>query len=492
MYTLRMIRVLVLSLSLAALLGAQGLNTAAKPDDWEEINFEFNSSVLTDGYPSLLRLGELLQKNPAFRVRVEGHADWIGNNGYNDRLGMSRANAVRDFLLKYGAQPGQVTAATRGEEQPKYGDGRGGSESAKLQRWMNRRVTMTVTDGQGRTVGSGGVGDAVRSLGAQEQTAAAGPAAGGAANCCDAILKRLDKLDEIAAMLRDLKGENDRLRKDVDELRAAQSGLTKQVAEAPKPLSRQETTEIAKAATTDAIETARMKRFSILGINAGADNNGSFTMTGRGRYFAPFKDRFAVQAQGEYMKWQDRHEGQFDLGLVTRVAPRFQAGLATSFKHVSLRNMQQGATLGQGALMLDYIFRGGRVGFFGTKSFMREGVVNRAVASASGNVILETYLRAVDQAGASAAIGLWKNSYLEGNIGLLSRFGGDDKPGGTLRFVQPISERVAFTLEGGFNETMVGNNANGRVVAGLQFGNFQTPKEFQGVDHPVPMDIPRV
>ena len=28
---------------------AQGLDTKASKDDWEEINFEFNSSVLVDG-----------------------------------------------------------------------------------------------------------------------------------------------------------------------------------------------------------------------------------------------------------------------------------------------------------------------------------------------------------------------------------------------------------------------------------------------------------
>ncbi len=43
---------------------AQGLNTSATKDDWEEINYEYNSSVLVDGFPSLLRLSELLQGSP--------------------------------------------------------------------------------------------------------------------------------------------------------------------------------------------------------------------------------------------------------------------------------------------------------------------------------------------------------------------------------------------------------------------------------------------
>ena len=34
-------------------LFAQGLDTPASKDDWEEINFEFNSSVLVDGFPTI-------------------------------------------------------------------------------------------------------------------------------------------------------------------------------------------------------------------------------------------------------------------------------------------------------------------------------------------------------------------------------------------------------------------------------------------------------
>src|ERR1700687_1946670 len=69
-------------LSTALLIGtglwAQGLDTQASKDDWEEINFDFNSSVLVDGFPSLLRLAELLQTNAGYKVRVEGHTDGIG------------------------------------------------------------------------------------------------------------------------------------------------------------------------------------------------------------------------------------------------------------------------------------------------------------------------------------------------------------------------------------------------------------------------------
>jgi hypothetical protein len=38
----------------SAWLPAQELIVTASKDDWEEINFEFNSHILTDGFPSLL------------------------------------------------------------------------------------------------------------------------------------------------------------------------------------------------------------------------------------------------------------------------------------------------------------------------------------------------------------------------------------------------------------------------------------------------------
>ncbi len=60
----------------------------------------------------------------------------------------------------------------------------------------------------------------------------------------------------------------------------------------------------------------------------------------------------------------------------------------------------------------------------------------------------------------------------------------------------PLSDRFAFTLEGGMNETLVSVANTGRVVAGFQFGNFMRPKDYlegyNGVQHAVPVDVPRV
>src|SRR5271166_6412969 len=182
-------------------VSAQGLDTKASRDDWEEINFEFNSSVLVDGFPSLLRLAELLQKNPSFKVKVEGHTDRIGNEKFNDKLGMARATMVRDFLVKYGARPNQTEVATRGKIDPKYPGQKPNYTKTDEARWMNRRVVLTVTDGQGRVVSAGGAGDAIRSMEPPKPTA-------GMADCCSEVLKRLDKLDDIARLLQNLADQN--------------------------------------------------------------------------------------------------------------------------------------------------------------------------------------------------------------------------------------------------------------------------------------------
>ena len=83
---------------------------------------------------------------------------------------------------------------------------------------MNRRVKVTVTDAQGNIVSDGGVGEAITSLDdlmkAQEE-------------CCNKILKELEKLDDILAALKGLKNENEVLKDEVDKLKQAQRGIEK-------------------------------------------------------------------------------------------------------------------------------------------------------------------------------------------------------------------------------------------------------------------------
>jgi hypothetical protein len=479
-----MIRSILATLSLLAFLAssllAQGLNTNATKDDWEEINFETGSAVLVDGFPSLLRLAELLAKNDGYRVKVEGHGDPNTPARAAEKLGMARANMVKQFLEKYGARPTQISVATAGNGSPKVGNG------SKEGRFMNRRVNLNVTDPQGRPVSAAGVGDAIRNLNA----ATGGPAGMADPKCCDEILKRLDKLDDILALLRGMKADHDSLKQEVAALKANAGKASEQAAAAAAAApKREEMAAAVNKATEDAMAKVANKKLSLLGLNAGADNQGRLTFTGKGRFFNPFNNNFALQSEGEYMYFRDRQEGQFDLGLVNRYK-NVQMGLFSSFKHVNMSQFQSGGTLGQAAATVDYVFSRGRLGVFGTKGFLNNAIVNRAAVG--NNVVLENYLRIVDQVGGSGSVALWRDAYFEGNLGYLRTYSGS-KPGLTARLVQPLNSHIALSFEGGLNETLVARDNSGAFRVGVLFGgSWLRPKDYGTAAGPVPVDIPRV
>src|SRR5947209_11000079 len=469
-----------LSCLLTVCLWSQGLTTQASKDDWEEINFEFNSAVLSDGYPSLLRLADLLHKNTGYHVKVEGNTDNLGSGRYNERLGLARANMVKDFLVKYVAKAGQIDVSTRGKSNPEVQGYKRGYSKTDVARWMNRRVVLTVTDQNGKTVSAGGVGEAI---------AAIPPAETGPNKCCEDILKRLD---DITALLKNMADQNAGLKQELADLKNRESGLENKIGALPKPLSEAQTAQVVDTR----LEKFRDPRFSLLGLNIGADDHRDLTFTGSGRFFAPFKDHFAVQIQGEYMYFRNQKEGQADIGLVNRIG-NFQGGLFGSFKTVSLRGAGNTGTLAQGAAVFDYIFSLGKVGVFGTKGFLNNAVLDRnnvvlSDGSIAPNLLLERYLSIVDQVGAQGTFGLWGNNYVQANLGYLRARGHADRPGSTVRFVFPWGNRFAFTVEGGINETLLGRDDSGRAVVGFQIGNFIRPRDFASVNHPIPMEVPRV
>jgi hypothetical protein len=464
---------------------AQGLNTNASKDDWEEINFEFNSSILVDGFPSLLRLAELLQKNPGYKVRLEGHTDRIGGDQYNEKLGLSRANMVRDFLVKYGARPGQIDVGTRGKVDPKYPGQKPTYSKTDEARWMNRRVVVTVTDDQGRTVSAAGIGEAIRAIEPPKPQ-------GGMTDCCSEVLKRLDKLDDIAKALKDLADQNAALRRELEALRQNQQVIESKVNQPqPKPPSAD---EVAAAVVKDLPKAP--PKFQLLGINLGADADQHLTATGQGRFFGPFGEHYAFQAQGEFLYYKDQKEGQADLGLVDRIG-HFQAGLFGSFKHVALSGNQNGGNLGQAALSLDYIMKYGKIGLFGTYAFLNSAEINSVAAVLPNGVVSpdlldQRFLRAINQAGASFSVGLWGNNYLEGNVAYLKSQMYGDRAGATLRFIFPLNRHIAFSVEGDLNPTLLGAGNHGQALVGVQFGNAIRPKEFSASDRPVPVDVPAI
>lgn len=83
------------------------------------IYFEFDSSEVRAVDQDLVaRHAMQLTSNPAYQVRLEGHADERGSREYNIGLGERRANAVKSFLAAEGVDDAQMNTISYGEERP--------------------------------------------------------------------------------------------------------------------------------------------------------------------------------------------------------------------------------------------------------------------------------------------------------------------------------------------------------------------------------------
>ena len=97
--------------------------------------------------------------------------------------------------MKYGVADNQITTAGDGKRAPEV------DNKTKEGRFMNRRVVMTLTDGSGRVIKEGGVGDVISAI-----TDKIDNLLKKQQECCDQILKRLDKLDDILAAVEESAG----------------------------------------------------------------------------------------------------------------------------------------------------------------------------------------------------------------------------------------------------------------------------------------------
>jgi peptidoglycan-associated lipoprotein len=86
----------------------------------DTINFEFNSAELSDEARAILtKQANFIRQFPEVRFRVYGHTDKVGSNGYNQRLGLRRAQAAVAYLSSLGISRSRLEAvASFGETRP--------------------------------------------------------------------------------------------------------------------------------------------------------------------------------------------------------------------------------------------------------------------------------------------------------------------------------------------------------------------------------------
>jgi peptidoglycan-associated lipoprotein len=86
----------------------------------DTINFEFNSAELSEEARTILkRQANFIRQFPELRFRVYGHTDLVGSAGYNQRLGLRRAQAAVAYLSSLGVSKSRLEAVVSyGKSRP--------------------------------------------------------------------------------------------------------------------------------------------------------------------------------------------------------------------------------------------------------------------------------------------------------------------------------------------------------------------------------------
>lgn len=103
------------------------------------VAFRFDSAELTElGKGQVFMAAQKLKEKSDLTVVIEGHADYVGSDEYNQKLGLRRAQTVMKELAAQGLDPDRMSAASLGESKPLLG------QETDWARAVNRRVEFQV------------------------------------------------------------------------------------------------------------------------------------------------------------------------------------------------------------------------------------------------------------------------------------------------------------------------------------------------------------
>jgi len=103
------------------------------------VRFDFNADQPGSQFrPVLDEIVRALRKHPAQPLRIEGHTDDVGSDGYNQLLSERRARAVADYLTAKGIDGARFQVVGHGKQKPQEA-----GTTAKA-RALNRRVEIAM------------------------------------------------------------------------------------------------------------------------------------------------------------------------------------------------------------------------------------------------------------------------------------------------------------------------------------------------------------
>ena len=115
----------------------------------DTVTFAFNKAGLdSTARAALDTQAQWLKANKSVKMTIIGHADLVGSERYNDRLGLRRARAVLNYLSRKGISKKRLEAiASRGESEPVV--------QTEARERRNRRAQTTVSGFARNYVGTG-------------------------------------------------------------------------------------------------------------------------------------------------------------------------------------------------------------------------------------------------------------------------------------------------------------------------------------------------
>jgi outer membrane protein OmpA-like peptidoglycan-associated protein len=107
------------------------------------IFFEIDSYELKkESFIELQKLYELLQAQPRIRIEIQGHTDNTGQEEYNQKLSLLRAQSIKKYLQEKGISADRLSVRGFGATQPIA------DNSTEEGRKQNRRTVIIITESQ--------------------------------------------------------------------------------------------------------------------------------------------------------------------------------------------------------------------------------------------------------------------------------------------------------------------------------------------------------
>ena len=220
-----------------------------------------------------------------------------------------------------------------------------------------------------------------------------------------------------------------------------------------------------------------------------------------GRFLAPFGERktFGIQAQGEYMFYPGRQEGQFDAALLYRRG-MLQFGAAAASRPRIFDPRPQRALSAMPRSPFDGLMPAMRFGAVRrerpARNRRRDAVGNGRRAGPLGQPVIATeqVMHTIDQLGGSIQLPWPPTGGWMANLAYLHRHapGVGDTAGGAIRFSGLLFTNVAFTAGFDVNESFLGSNAVGTFTFGVTLGRWSRPSDYSNPVNPLGTLLPRV